>query len=465
MNRQVRPLLEALRSRTTPWILDAAGRPHDIDELLARATWQDEVPDVHGGILLTHALDPLDQIAAYFAQWTQAPEMRAVLPLSAREPVGRVEAFAHRSGAAAVLSAAGGAPTLRPTAGKSRSLRGTATVLPSSGTSGAPKLVAHELSALLASAEGAIWATDLSPDDTWLLSLPLHHVAGLGIVLRTALAGAQMAFPADGEDLLRTLERTRPSHVSLVSTQLRRLLATPQGRHALCGMSAVLVGGGPIPADLRLAAIDVGVPMVVCYGSTETAALLTVTDDPEVAGLPDAAGYLMPRRKLEVDAHGEIWVGGPSLAQGYLTEKGIVPIADARGLFASGDLGRVDRDGCLYVRGRRDRQFICGGENVQPEVIEAALEAIPGVERAAVVPVPDADFDLRPAAFVAGASPVNARAVDEALRRALPGTLVPRTLWQWPSDVSREGKLPWRTLGERAEDADQRAQLAPLSDR
>ena len=81
-----------------------------------------------------------------------------------------------------------------------------------------------------------------------------------------------------------------------------------------------------------------------------------------------------------------------------------------------------------------------------------------------MVPLPDDDLDLRPAAFVASDDQrVDASVLESALRRALPGPLVPRVMWHWPRDVSQEGKLPWRTLVARVQDASERAQLSPLS--
>jgi O-succinylbenzoic acid--CoA ligase len=117
---------------------------------------------------------------------------------------------------------------------------------------------------------------------------------------------------------------------------------------------------------------------------------------------------------------------------------------DADGWFATGDFGTLDEEGRLVVVGRRDGRFVSGGENVQPEVIEAALLALPGVTRALVVPVEDAEFGARPAAFVAmeGGRAPDGAALGAALRVRLPGYLVPDAYLPWPE--GEEGLKPSR---------------------
>ena len=316
-----------------------------------------------------------------------------------------------------------------------------------SGSTGTPKPALLSAGNVLASAEGVSEALGLAPGDRWLLNLPLHHVGGVGVVVRCAVAGATLVVPASGVPTGEALREYRVTHASLVATQLYRLLRdAPEPPPTL---RAVLLGGSAIPAGLLDEAHARGWPVHTSYGLTEMASTVTMT--PHRASREDLATSGLPLRHARIAIrHGEVYVVGPSRFLGYLDGEHVVePFGDDR-LFATGDLGRLDDQGRLVVMGRRDNRFISGGENVQPEAIEAALEALPGITRALVVPVEDAEYGHRPVAFIemeAGAP--NGDALRGALVERLPRFLLPVAFYPWPG--GEEGvKVDRRALAAEA---------------
>jgi O-succinylbenzoic acid--CoA ligase len=288
---------------------------------------------------------------------------------------------------------------------------GRATVLFTSGSTGEPKVVVHDEEAHLASAKASGLRTPFGPGDRWLLSLPLCHVGGLSLLYRAADAGGALAIPAPGSSLTSSLERLAPTHVSLVATQLRRLLDDDRGRAALARAREVLVGGGPCPEGLIARAREAGVPLRQTYGCTEMASQVCTS----ARGAAETCGAPLPGYEVRVD-DGEILVRGPSAMRGV------------DGWYRTGDLGRVDEDR-LTVVGRRDNLFISGGENIQPEAIERALA---GADREViVVPVADEEYGARPVAFVRG--PLDG--VEALARERLPSFMRP---------------VAWHALGAQA---------------
>jgi O-succinylbenzoic acid--CoA ligase len=216
-------------------------------------------------------------------------------------------------------------------------------------------------------------------------------------VFRCLISGAAIALPEPDAPLGRSISELRATHVSLVSTQLLRLLREDA---ALEGLKAVLTGGGPVPEDLVDEALARGLPVHTSYGLTEMASQVTTTAPGAAPEELRTAGRVLPHREVSVSGEGEILVRGETLFAGYVQggRPGVRP--GAGGWFRTGDLGRLDGAGRLRVLGRRDNLFVSGGENVRPEEIEEALLRIPGVEEAVVVPVPDPEFGERPVAFV-----------------------------------------------------------------
>ncbi len=326
-----------------------------------------------------------------------------------------------------------------------------ATIVFTSGSTGAPKAALHAWGNHRYSAKGANANLPLGRGDRWLLSLPLYHVGGVAILVRCALAGAAVAVPAADQPLHEALQSTQASHVSLVATQLRRLLDASTGAPPAF-LRAVLLGGGPIPSALLRRGHERGWPLLTSYGNTEMGSQVTTTAPGDALGTLHTAGRRLPHRQLRI-VDGEIQVKGTPLFEGYVTTDDLEDPCTDEGWYHTGDRGRIDASGRLHVLGRIDRMFVSGGENIQPEEIESALEELEEVERAIVVPVPSSEFGHRPVAFVRGQGEPSPSALADELRRVLPGFKIPDAFHSLPPSVEEDGlKVDRSVLRERAQE-------------
>jgi O-succinylbenzoic acid--CoA ligase len=357
---------------------------------------------------------------------TDASDVGAVAPdeLAVRPPDELVETGGER-GAEAPFPRAH--PPDRP-----------ATIVFTSGSTGAPKAALHTWENHLYSAKGANANLPLRPGDRWLLSLPLYHVGGLAVLVRCALAGAAVAVPDSASALDEALRTAEPTHVSLVATQFRRLLDAVDGPPSST-LRAVLLGGGPIPDDLLRRGHERGWPLLTTYGCTEMASQVTTTAPGAPLDELRTAGRRLPHRRLRVE-EGQILVAGPPLFRGYVTDEGLHDPRTGEGWYPTGDRGRIDASGRLHVLGRMDRMFVSGGENVQPEEVETALECFDEIERAVVVAVPDDEYGHRPVAYLQATSPLRPAALRDALGDSLPAFKIPDVFRSLPEEATGEGR-------------------------
>ncbi|WP_111766607.1 o-succinylbenzoate--CoA ligase [Nakamurella deserti] len=297
---------------------------------------------------------------------------------------------------AAALDGAG--PALRPVTADTAlppadEVPGLALVVATSGSTGDPKQVLLTADALRHSATAG--QRRLSPGDPgqWLLTLPVHHIAGLNVLLRAVVAGREpvvmdTAAPFTAAAFADATDRLDgPAFVSLVPTQLHRLLGDPAGTAALRRFTAVLVGGAATAPALLDRARAAGVAVVTSYGMSETCGGC-VYDGRPLDGVSVSLG-----------PGGRIVLTGPVVGVGYA---GRPPFPSGR--FVTGDLGTI-ADGRLTVLGRADDVLISGGVNVAPQAVEAALAGAPGVGQIAVTGVPDPEWGTRIVAVVVPAEP------------------------------------------------------------
>ena len=318
----------------------------------------------------------------------------AIAPLDAGLPVARLAELIDVLGPGSVEDIDG--VTSARSGPNEGVAEGTAVVIGTSGSTGAPKGVELSAAALRHSARASLERVGARPGERWLCCLPVTHVAGLAVLVRSLVSGTEpvLAERADAE----TVAAFGCAHVSLVPTQLQRLLQ--EAGAPLAGFSSVLLGGAAAPAGLLDAARDAEVPVVTTYGMTETCGGC-VYDGVPLDGV-----------RAEVRDDGRIWVSGPVLFSGYLRG----PRAPADGWFRTGDLGALDAGGRLRVRGRADDVINTGGHKVVPGEVAAALQACPGVRDAAVVGQPDPEWGERVVAVVVPADPGDPPAL-ELLRR------------------------------------------------
>jgi len=317
----------------------------------------------------------------------------AILPLDAGLPAGRIAELIAALRPGSIEDAEGVTPV--------RSVRqegvaeGTAVVVGTSGSTGAPKGVELSAAALRYSARASLDRVGARAGQRWLCCLPATHVAGLQVLVRSLVSGTEpvLAERADA-GTVAAAAASGCAHVSLVPTQLQRLLA--DGGPALAGYSSVLLGGAAAPAPLLAAARAAGVPVVTTYGMTETCGGC-VYDGVPLDGV-----------RAEIRDDGRIWIGGPVLFSGYRGGPG----APGDGWFRTGDLGRLDSSGRLTVRGRADDVINTGGHKVIPGEVAAVLAACPGVRDVAVVGQPDPEWGERVVAVVVPADPADPPALE-----------------------------------------------------
>jgi o-succinylbenzoate---CoA ligase len=315
-----------------------------------------------------------------------------------------------------------------------------------SGSSGIAKGVRLTWGNLEASAAASAVHLRHREDDRWLLPLPLCHVGGLMVLIRSARQGTTVLLEPrfDAARAARLLVEGEATLVSLVAVMLRRVLDAGPGPYRR--VRAVLVGGGGAPLELLREAATAGIPVLPTYGMTETAS--------QIATAPLDEG-LRPRRRViplpgaEVEVRdGRIYVRGPMVSPGYLRGP------DRRGdeWFETGDLGEADVEGGFQVLGRADEMIVTGGEKVHPHEVEQVLRGHPGVVEVCVVGVPDPLWGNRVAAVYQG--PAGAGELERHTRYRLAGFKVPRT-WVRVDELPRLGigKLDRRAAAGLVEQA------------
>ena len=332
-------------------------------------------------------------------------------------------------------------PPAEEARGSAMPLGRPATIVFTSGSTGAPKAVLHSYGNHYYNALGSNRNLPLAAGDRWLLDLPLYHVGGLGIVFRCLLAGATVVMPDGVEALDTVLNRYEVTHLSVVVTQLHRLLQQPDSvRYP--SLRYILLGGSPVPLKLLERAAARGLPVFASYGCTEMASQVATTGPGSTTDQRLTSGKLLPHRKLRIGGEGDIQLAGETLFMGYVESDRLLRPLTEDGWFATGDLGRVDQDGYLTVIGRRDNRFFSGGETIHPEEIERALTDHDGVDQAVVVPVPDEEFGQRCVAFVQPRDGCpDGPALAEWLGRTLPRYKVPDAFYRWPDTEAHAFKV------------------------
>jgi O-succinylbenzoic acid--CoA ligase len=248
-----------------------------------------------------------------------------------------------------------------------------ATLMFTSGTTAGPKPVELSYDNWLWNALGSALALGLDPEERWLCPMPLAHVGGLSIQLRSAIYATTVVLHDrfDTELVLAALTDpgARVTLVSLVPTMLARLLDA--GLREPPTLRRILLGGGPIAPALLARAAEAGVPVSPSFGMTETCSQVA-TD-----------GYALLGSELRIDADGELLVRGRAVATGALSDDGWLH---------TGDLGELDDSGRLTIVGRQSDTIVSGGENIAPAEVEAVLLEHPGVLDVAALGRPDPEW-------------------------------------------------------------------------
>ena len=258
-----------------------------------------------------------------------------------------------------------------------------------SGSTGIPNPVPLTYGNFLWSAVGSGFNIGVDPADRWLCCLPLSHISGLGIVMRSVIYGttAVLHDGFDAEHVAAALDEGGISVLSVVTTMLSRLLDAGAD---LSGPRAILVGGGPVSEEPLQEAIVKGATVVQTYGLTEACSQVTTLAPADASRKLGSAGRPLLTTHLRIQ-EGEILVQGPTVAPG---------LADADGWLHTGDLGHIDEEGFLYVKDRIDDMIVTGGENVVPAEVEEVLLRHPEVADAAVIGREDPEWQQAVTAVV-----------------------------------------------------------------
>ncbi len=315
--------------------------------------------------------------------------------------------------------AGGGAVLLSPGVKTSSNLlpTGTTLVVFTSGTGGRPKGVRLTMENLEAASAASVEHLGHGESDTWLLAMPLHHVAGLSILVRSIYAGGAVRLLTKFDPgTFSVAMHGDVTMVSVVPTMLHEILEHNTASYE--ALRAVLVGGGPIPDGLLERGAEAGLPVLPTYGMTETFGQVATLRP----GSPlKRRAHPLPGTKLRIEPDGRIAIKSRQVFPGYLNE------ADRDDdWFVTSDLGELDDDGALRVIGRDDTVIVTGGENVDPVRVEIELLAHPGVDDVVVLGIPDEKWGEVVAAVYVGSAAQEALTSD--LGERLPRHMVP-TRW------------------------------------
>ena len=380
--------------------------------------------------------------------WWSPPELQnglnlidPVLTLADRAAVAKMPA-GRRVGPWTIEDGTEGQPYV-PTHGMARDEEETALIIFTSGTSGQPKAVVLSHRAVLARLHMTLHITKKLPHqldgtghDTTLITGPLFHVGQMQTLLRAAVVGDTLVMPGgryDPTEVLELVEKHKVNRWPAVPTMVSRLLDHRDiAKRDLSSLKSISIGGAPVHAELmqrmRSSLPSVSPRVPTGYGLTENGGQATAAAGSEKPELLGSTGRPLPCVEISFKTHpdlpdGEILLRSPTQMSGYfgLTESPI----DTEGWLHTGDLGRLDEHGCLWITGRCKDMIIRGGENIAPAAVEGALMTVPGVVEAVVFGVPHADLGEEVMAVVVADTDLTVEALQAGLRGRIASFAMP----------------------------------------
>jgi O-succinylbenzoic acid--CoA ligase len=369
----------------------------------------------------------------------------AILPLDAGLPAARLRQLIDAFEPNAVIGGDGEASHRSGAPGVAED---TAVIIGTSGSTGEPKGVELSAAALTHSARASLARAGARAGERWLVCLPASHVAGLQVLVRSLVGRTEPVVAAEATaQAVTDAAAAGCAHLSIVPTQLVRLLASPAGPAALARYRCVLVGGAAAGAGVLGEARNAGVRAVTTYGMSETCGGCVYDGVPldEVTVREDGDGRLRISGPVLMNRYyrrPDLTAAALGVAAGRDSGPGNCPPAGKE--FVTSDLGYVDEAGRVTVRGRADDVINTGGHKVIPGEVAAVLGTCPGVREAVVVGRPDPEWGERVTAVVVPADPADPPGLE--LLRTHVSARLPR--YACPSEVVLADAIPLLPSGK-----------------
>ena len=285
----------------------------------------------------------------------------------------------------------------------------TITIMYTSGTTGFPKGVRQTANNHTSSALSSVLNLGLAENDVWLCSMPLFHISGFSILVRSVLYGMEVKLydKFNAEKVYEDIQQGLVTRISVVSVTLDKILREfeKNGTVAHGSFKTMLAGGGPVPIDYLERAQTFGIPVLQTYGMTETSSQTATLSAQDAIRKIGSAGKALFFNQIKINdtenpmENGEVYVRGPHVTPGYIGHAATQdPLID--GWLPTGDIGYFDEEGYLYIVDRRSDLIISGGENIYPAEIENVLAAHPFISEAGVCGTDDEEWGSVPIAFV-----------------------------------------------------------------